>query len=303
MVIGWPSTGLAMTRIRNAYMDIRKIVIEKVETTEDRKNLQYLHKTIWGVADISVIPAHLIIAAQKTNGLALCAYYEGKPVGFSFGFLGLTDDRKICYWDYLIGVLEDYRELGIGYQIKMRQREIMLARGIDLAMWTFEPLESLAANLNFNKLGCIGRKYVRDYYGTMTGVINRGIPSDRLVVEWPLKQIPAVQSNRNRLAESRVLNETIVDESGVLKPEKANPEMIRLLLMEKTEHVYIEIPENYQDIRETDMLTVLEWRFTVRSLMETCFQMGAYIDGFIFGNGKSYYTLKKEQRNGNSKIT
>jgi len=276
-------------------MDIRKVAIKEVETTEDRANLQYLHKTIWELEDISLIPSHLLITARNTNGLSLCAYHEGKPVGFSFGLLGMTDGREIYYWDYLIGILKDYRELGIGYKIKMRQREILLGRGIDLAMWTFEPLESHAANLNFNKLGCGCLKYARDYYGTMSSRVNRGIPSDRLVVEWRMGHSPPVSPYRNQLCESRILNETTIDESGMLKPEKSNLEMIRLLLMEETEHVYIEIPSNYQDIRDIDMLTILEWRFAVRHLMETCFQLGVHIDGFVHRNGKSYYVLKKKE--------
>ena len=73
---------------------------------------------------------------------------------------------------------------GIGLQLKTAQREAVLAQGIELITWTYDPLESRNAYLNIQKLGAICKLYRRNEYGDMLDELNQGMPSDRFEVEW-----------------------------------------------------------------------------------------------------------------------
>ena len=52
--------------------------------------------------------------------------------------------------------------------------------------WTFDPLETRNAQFNFNRLGAIARKLIVNFYGVTTSPLHRGLPTDRLLVEWEL---------------------------------------------------------------------------------------------------------------------
>src|SRR5262249_42600686 len=82
-------------------------------------------------------------------------------------------------------VLDDHRGQGIGYRLKLAQRDIAMRQGIRLVTWTFDPLLSTNAHLNIRKLGAISQVYLDDYYGTQDegGLTTLG-SSGRLVAEW-----------------------------------------------------------------------------------------------------------------------
>ncbi len=60
----------------------------------------------------------------------------------------------------------------------------VLAQGIDLITWTFDPLETRNATLNFHKLGAVCNTYFPNLYGDMRDGLNAGLPSDRFQVDW-----------------------------------------------------------------------------------------------------------------------
>ena len=41
-----------------------------------------------------------------------------------------------------MGVAPGYQGRGVGYRLKLAQREAVLDQGIDLITWTYDPLES-----------------------------------------------------------------------------------------------------------------------------------------------------------------
>jgi predicted GNAT superfamily acetyltransferase len=84
----------------------------------------------------------------------------------------------------MLGVLEEYRDRGIGRLLKLRQREDALSRSIALVEWTFDPLEIKNAYFNMERLGAIVRRYVPNRYGTTTSPLHGSLPTDRCVAEW-----------------------------------------------------------------------------------------------------------------------
>lgn len=61
-------------------------------------------------------------------------------------------------------MLPDYRRQGVAARLKWAQRVPMLAVGIDLITWTFDPLEAPNARLNLHTLGTIVSTYGRNLF-------------------------------------------------------------------------------------------------------------------------------------------
>ena len=139
---------------------------------------------MWDLPDVEVVPLHVLITAAKNGGLLLGAFDGETLAGFVFGFPGLTPDGKLKHCSHMAGVHPAYRDRGLGYSLKLAQRLHVLAQGIDLITWTFDPLETRNATLNFHKLGAICNTYLPNLYGEMHNGLNAGLPSDRFQVDW-----------------------------------------------------------------------------------------------------------------------
>jgi predicted GNAT superfamily acetyltransferase len=87
----------------------------------------------------------------------------------------------------MMGVLADYRNLGVGRQLKLAQREEALSRGIDMIEWTFDPLELKNAFFNMQRLGAVVERYVLNQYGITSSTLHGGLPTDRCIASWFLK--------------------------------------------------------------------------------------------------------------------
>jgi predicted GNAT superfamily acetyltransferase len=77
---------------------------------------------------------------------------------------------------HMLAVKQGYRDRGLGFRLKMAQREEALTRGIRLIQWTFDPLEIKNAFLNISKLGAIARTYHVDFYGVSSSRLQGGLP-------------------------------------------------------------------------------------------------------------------------------
>jgi predicted GNAT superfamily acetyltransferase len=101
------------------------------------------------------------------------------------GFAGWVGGRPI-HWSDMLAVLPEARDLGLGRRLKEFQRDTLLERGVRDVYWTFDPLESRNAHLNFGHLGVTCREYVRDCYGQSASHLHAGLATDRFVVHWAL---------------------------------------------------------------------------------------------------------------------
>lgn len=275
--------------------------IREVKTNEEFSDVQNLHKIIWGIKDIDVHPKHMLVGIQKSSGLLLCAYYNKQPIGFFLGYCGLTEDLKPYLHCHNIAVLKNYRNCGIGCRLLMGVKNYMRIHKIQLARATFDPLESGNANLYFRKAGCISNKYIRDYYGTMLDQRNADIPSDRLLVEYFISsnlvdrhpdqtQLSISLKNLEDLR-NKALNRSQSSDVNLLVPKVLDLDK-KKLVQNQVKDVYIEIPSNYQEMRQKNMHSVVKWRFELRDLIEKCFDLGMVIIGFIRLKDHCYYILR-----------
>ena len=90
---------------------------------------------------------------------------------------------KMC--SHMAGVLPAWQGTGVGLQLKLAQREAILAQGFtDWVTWTYDPLLRTNAVFNIRRLGAVCSTYKSNWYGVMLDGLNAGTPSDRCQVDW-----------------------------------------------------------------------------------------------------------------------
>lgn len=151
-----------------------------------------LQREIWGFQDVDLLPLRLFVVASKIGGQALGAFDHDKMVAFCLCIPGLKPGGRSYLHSHMLGVLPDYRNSGVGRELKLKQRDYAIATGVDLIEWTFDPLEIKNAFFNIERLGAIVRRYVHNQYGTTTSHLHGGLPTDRLVAEWWIQSPRAV---------------------------------------------------------------------------------------------------------------
>ena len=160
-----------------------EITIRDLETIPDIEPMLCLEKQVWGLDDADVTPLTLVVALKAAGSILLGAFEGGDLVGFALAFPSF-EHGKIGLHSHMLAVRPSYREYGLGYRLKLAQRERALAMGITEMTWTFDPLRSLNAHLNFSKLGVISGSYRVDFYGPQTSSHLHTNGTDRLWVTW-----------------------------------------------------------------------------------------------------------------------
>ncbi|HEY7183509.1 MAG TPA: hypothetical protein VIC84_18905, partial [Blastocatellia bacterium] len=239
-------------------MNPMSIEIRPVKTEDEYHAVERLQREIWGAPDIEIVAFEMLMTASKNGGVTLGAFDiaedEGRMVGFVFGFAGLTADGRLKHCSHMAGALPGYRDRGVGHALKLKQREIVLAQGIDLITWTFDPLESRNARFNIHKLGATCNVYLRNLYGAMRDKLNAGLPSDRFQVDWRISS-PRVESrlrgeDDTPSASAHSASELISEGVPLINPPVAG-ESLRPSTKSLTgeERILIEIPSDFQSLK------------------------------------------------------
>jgi predicted GNAT superfamily acetyltransferase len=275
-----------------------KIEIEKVDTHEGFLEVERLQKEIWGMEDIAVVPNHLMIPVQRHGGLLLGAFDGDEMIGFVFGFTYIEEDM-VKHYSLMCGVKQNRCFQGVGYRLKKSQREHIISQGCCLAIWTFDPLKSLNAYFNLEKLGVITNQYYRNFYGNLRDQINEGLETDRFLVNWWLMS-PRVKSkflsNQKgkvdetfkgfKLKDMKVINHCKWNEDGILECGEYELEL-------EDETLLVEIPEDIGEILKKNPDLVVDWRVKTREIFEEYFSRGYIASEFIRKGKQSLYLLKK----------
>src|SRR5687767_9339569 len=214
----------------------KTIVIRDIETLDEMHEVEQLQREIWGVSDLDVLPALALRPQKEVGAILMGAFAEGRMIGFVFGFPGIVNGETIIHSD-MLGVSSKYRSQNLGYLLKCAQRDAALALGVKRITWTFDPLQSRNAHLNFSKLGVISDRYLVNYYGETSSFLHRG-GTDRLWVSWLLdRERPASRVDLDKVAAlirvgqngEPVVNADNTDESQFIIeiPGEPNPELWR----------------------------------------------------------------------------
>jgi predicted GNAT superfamily acetyltransferase len=145
-----------------------------------------VERAVWRSSDVDVVPLPLFVIAAEIGGQVLGAFDGDRMVGFTLAFPGVRKRRPFLH-SHMTGVLAPYWNRGIARRLKLFQREDALSRKIEHIEWTFDPLQVKNAYFNLVRLGAIVRRYLPNLYGTTTSPLHSGLPTDRLLAEWPLR--------------------------------------------------------------------------------------------------------------------
>jgi len=151
----------------------------------------------WGYDPTDLVPKKTFLLAQKVGGQVIGAFHQSSEsesdtphlVGFAMALPGIknTPSGPTPYLhSHMLAVKEGYRNQGLGFRLKLEQRNESLSRGIKRMEWTFDPLEIKNAYLNIHRLGAVIREYRPDFYGVSSSRLQGGLPTDRLLAEWEL---------------------------------------------------------------------------------------------------------------------
>jgi predicted GNAT superfamily acetyltransferase len=117
----------------------------------------------------------------------------------------------------MLAVRPEYRNRGIGVELKLAQRSEALARGIRKMEWTFDPLEIKNAFINIHRLGAVVSTYRVNFYGLSSSRLQGGLQTDRLMAEWYLDS-PRVRGRADgRPAEKYSIDRRIVVPAALSK--------------------------------------------------------------------------------------
>ena len=279
------------------------IEIAVIWTPEGCRAVEELQRDVWGLDPVETVPSHVLTTAQRNGGLVVGAFEEqpdgrSRLVGFVFGFVGLTSGGKLKHCSHMLGVAPGYQGQGIGYRLKLAQRERVLDRRIDLITWTFDPLESRNANLNFRKLGATCSTYLRDFYGDMRDDLNAGLPSDRFQVAWHIASERVARRLQREtplpVQEPESWSSTWLSEGTPILNRFSpgeRPQPPQSVLPFQGDRVLIQIPVHFQGVRSLDIGLARAWREHSRTLFEDAFQAGYTVVDFLFDEGRGYYVL------------
>ena len=267
--------------------------IRKLSTPEEYLEAETLQRKVWHFPDREIVPLNELVVLQKHGGHVFSAFEGGKMIAFCFGCPGYRDG-KVYHYSRMLGVMPGNQDSGIGYTMKLKQRDYVLEQGLDLVVWTFDPLQSRNAYLNIEKLGCVIREYSENLYPESGSRFNRGLESDRFTPEWWIGS----KRVRDRLAGKRASHDlesyAFALEARTNKAGWREPVSVRAGL--KQSKVLIEIPADIDALKKKSLRLAQEWRTATREAFQAYFRRGYVVmgfDSFLKPSRWSFYLLEK----------
>jgi predicted GNAT superfamily acetyltransferase len=196
------------------------------------------------------ITPNLLQAMVHSGSYLSGAFIENKIVGAAFAFPATNNGLHLH--SHMTAVLPEFRDIGVGYALKMDQWNWAKKNTFSHLSWTFDPLVRRNAKLNIVKLGVDISAYYPNFYGVMPDALNAGDESDRLMVSW--------------------------------STAKEAPKSRELITHPKPDDVLIEIPEDIVAIRSKNQSESMKWRRQVRDQFMAAFERNGKVVGFSANN-------------------
>jgi predicted GNAT superfamily acetyltransferase len=204
----------------------------------------------WAMDSGTEITPNLLQAMVHSGAYLSGAFVDGNCVGAAFAFPATTGGLHLH--SHMTAVLDNFRDKGIGYALKVDQYKWAKQNNYKEITWTFDPLVARNAKLNILKLGIDISAYYPNFYGDMPDELNAGDESDRV------------------MASLKVVGDTPTARSVISIPDKSA--------------VLIAIPDDIVAIRGKDLAENLRWRRSVRDEFVGVLARGGKVIGFSANN-------------------
>lgn len=263
-------------------MDIRTLT-----TADELRQVFELEQAIWGYESIEdSVPVMMLLVSTRVGGLVVGAYDQGRLVGFAFALPGVKDGKPF-QWSHMLGVIPEYRASGLGWRLKVEQRRLAMASGVELIAWTYDPLQAANAHLNFAKLGTVAREYHLDAYPGSSSSLHAGTPTDRLIAEWWLRSDRVAE----RLAAAGRSEAASPGGSGARATEAAPVNRVREAgqrlapdghdLALDAPRLAVTIPTGFTEMQQRDLPLAQAWRLATREIFTTYLARGYQVNDFL----------------------
>lgn len=269
--------------------------IRPLTTIEEYRACVELQDETWGEGFSERVPLAILKVSQMLGGVCAGAYdADERLMGFVFGMTGPRNGHLV-HWSDMLAVRAEARDTGLGTRLKAYQREQLLARGVETMHWTFDPLQSRNAYLNFSKLGIVAREYERDMYGDTDSPLHLGIGTDRLVAHWLMTSERAIARltgersapNPGELLEAqRVLDADEME--GLLHP--GTPD-----LGNSKDRLLVSIPADIAEIMDRSMDVAVQWRIATRAVFTHYLNEGYEVRELLRAGATSDYLLVRRE--------
>lgn len=257
-----------------------------LSSQEDYEACIELQRKTWGRDFSDVVPLSILKITQKAGGVAAGAFApDGRMLGFVHGLTGVRNGQ-VFHWSHMLAVDPDARDLGLGSRLKLYQRELLLAQGIERVEWTYDPLEARNAHLNLNHLGARPAEYARDMYeGELWSNLAKGIGTDRFIAAWLIASDEVVR----RLAEGPPDPAEVrrrFEDAPVVGPGEDPP-------LPDAPLVRVEIPANVQALKTADLDLARAYRASTRKAFEHYLGGGWRIEDFYREGERCFYGVSR----------
>ena len=226
------------------------IRIRKLEAFKDQDIARKVFDFTWAMDAGTEITPNLLQAMVHSGSYLSGAFVDNKIIGAAFAFPATNSGLHLH--SHMTAVLDEYRDKGVGYALKIDQWNWAKKKNYSHLSWTFDPLVRRNAKLNIAKLGVDISAYYTNFYGDMPDALNAGDESDRLMVSW--------------------------------STDISAPKARELITHPKPDDILIEIPEDIVSIRSKNQSESMKWRRQVRGQFLAAFENNGKVVGFSTNN-------------------
>jgi len=226
------------------------ISIRPLNSLADQELGRMIFDKTWAMDAGTEITPNLLQAMVHSGAYLSGAFVDGNCVGAAFAFPATTGGLHLH--SHMTAVLDNFRDKGIGYALKVDQYKWAKQNNYKEITWTFDPLVARNAKLNLLKLGVDISAYYPNFYGDMPDELNAGDESDRV------------------MASLKVVGDSPTSRSVISTPDNSS--------------VLIAIPSDIVAIRNKDLAENLKWRRSVREEFVGVLARGGKVIGFSANN-------------------
>ena len=240
-----------------------------------------IQRDAWGMSDIEIVPKREMFATCKSGGVAIGCFTTKSMIGYCWGWVGKTNKHDVFLYSHHNAVRKTFQNQGIGYLLKLQQREWGIQNNFKMINWTFDPLQSKNCYLNFHKLGATCDTYHSNYWGPMHDAENIGMDTDRFYCNWILKSERVKQKLDQKVEhfDEEILNPSNYTIKTDIREDNLIINRINLNLISPT--LIVEIPSNINFMKKHNLDLVVEWREKTRKVFQTYFKKGYAVTDFV----------------------
>jgi predicted GNAT superfamily acetyltransferase len=274
------------------------IIYRDLTTLQEFASVVALEQEIWGPGYDEPVPVPILAVTVLRGGILIGAFDASRLIGFVYSLPGLKHGRPM-QWSHMLGVVDEFRNDGIGHHLKLLQRDRTVAMGLDLIEWTFDPMQAMNAHLNFAKLGVVADEYEENVYGASASPLHKGNPTDRLVAQWNISE-PHVERRIDAARSRSALALRAHDVGDAVPVNRLLPhadwyECADLNVDLDARRLLVEIPIGFTDMLQRAPDLAIAWRLATRQVFTAYFARGYRAVDFLLDrpNRKGAYLLTR----------